>query len=50
MDFESRIYENDINKRNQRYHFLNNLNNEFRFVIIIHYIDKMNFVELKKLL
>ena len=49
-NFESRIYENDINERNQRYHFLNNLNNELRFVIIIYRVNKINFVELKKLL
>ena len=39
-----------MNERNQRYHFLNDLNNEFKSVIIIHRIDKMSFIELKKLL
>ena len=36
-----------MNERNQRYHFLNNLNHEFKFVIIIHRINKMNFIEIK---
>ena len=39
-----------MNERNQCYHFLNYLNNEFRFVITIYRIDKINFIELKKLL
>ena len=47
-DFESRVYEFDLNERNSRQYFMNNLAHELQDAIVIYRNDLIIFTQLKE--